>query len=218
MKLTTCILLIISSLHFSANSQIFVGLKGGYNRYFDPGMNGGNISIFTEIPLGEEYGTSIRTGIFYDFPMKTQDMGLLYAYDNQSFDDDRVPVLSTYKNAGISLEYIFYFYDDAFSTGFYAMGKGGLSFSTITRKVGDFDATNYYLNDLVKDNRQISVYFGIGAGFQVSLGVNSLIFTEIHGGFPFLLTRGDDAGSSSISGYPVATVSGIIGFKQSIFN
>jgi len=218
MKHTAWIILIISSIHFSAYSQLFVGGKTGYNRYFDPGMNGGNISLFTELPFGEYYNSSLRASLFYDFPMKTEDFGTLYPINNEYFSDERISVISRYKNIGISFEYLHYFYEDAFETGLYSLAKIGLSRSTITRKVDDFDSNSYYLNDHVEDNKQFSVYFGIGLGFQFSLGRNSLIFTEFHGAFPFLTIQGNDASSSTISGYPVITVAGIVGFKQSIFN
>lgn len=218
MKITFLIISIIFFFHFSAHSQLFVGAKGGYNRYFDPGMNGGNISLFTELPFGEYYNSSFRASLFYDFPMKTEDVATIYPIDNEYLFDEHVPVVSKYNNVGISLEYLHYFYEDAFETGLYSMVKGGLSYSTITRKVGDFDANSYYLNDHVENNKQASVYFGVGLGFQFSLSRNSLIFTEFHGAFPLLTLNGNDATSSTISGYPIVTVSGVIGFKQSIFN
>jgi hypothetical protein len=218
MKLTIWTILIISSLHFSAHSQLFLGVKSGYNRYFDPGMNGGNIALFTELPFGEYYSSSVRASLFYDFPMKTEDVATLYSINDAYSYDGSVPVTSWYKNIGISVEYLHYFYDDAFATGLYSVVKGGLSYSSITRKTNGFDLNVYYQTDHAENNKQLSIYFGVGLGFQFSLGPNSLLFTEIHGGFPFFSMRGNDAGSSMLSGYPPVTASGIVGFKRSIFN
>lgn len=218
MKLNIWTILIISSLHFSAYSQLFLGAKSGYNRYFDPGMNGGNIAFFTELPFGEYYGASVRAGLFYDFPMKIEEMATLYPINNGYLPDGYVPVTSWYKNIGINIEYIHYFYNDAFETGLYSVIKNGISYSSITRKTNGFDVSDHYQTDHVENNKKFSLYFGVGLGFQFALGPNSLLFTEIHGGFPFFSIRRNDAASSMVSGYPPVTVSGIVGFKRSVFN
>ncbi|AEA44090.1 hypothetical protein [Fluviicola taffensis] len=218
MKKTLQLICIIFLSTQTIHAQLFVGAKGGYNRYFEPGMNGGNIALFTEVPLGEYYNSSVRASIFYDFPMKYEDVGTIYAYPDSYLFDDHVPVYSKYQNAGISVEYMHYFSEDAFESTLYAGGKVGFSYSTIKRTIGDFNTSDYYLNDYVKDNKQFSVYLGVCLGYQFALSHNSFLFIEFNTGFPFLQLNGSDAGSSSISGYPIIMVAGNIGFKQSIFN
>lgn len=198
-------------------SQSFIGLKGGYSRYFEPGMNGSNIAVFTEVPFGDSYRVTFRPSVFYDFPMSYEDYGNIYAKDESYLSDDYIPVYSKFYNAGIGWELLLYF-DEAFSTNFYFSIKGGTSYSAIKRTVENFNTNEYYLQTQVKNNHQISVYFGIGLGVQFALGRNSFFFTEIQSGFPFLLMKGEDSGSSQISGYPNIVISGSIGFKQSIFN
>lgn len=202
----------------SAYSQVFVGFKGGYSRFFEPGMNGGAVALFSELAFGEYESSSFRASLFYDFPMSTQDVGTLYAYPDSYELDDHVPVYSKYNNAGIMLEYLHYFMDDAYSPGLYSFIQGGLSYSTIKRTVGDYNTSVYYLNDQVKNNSQFSVRFEGGLGYQFNLGANNLLFTEVQFGFPFLQLSGSSAESSTISGYPVIGVSGNIGFKHSLFN
>jgi hypothetical protein len=181
-------------------------------------MNGGSVGIFTELPIGEDLSSSFRAGFYGNIPMKYEDVGTLYAYPDSYEQDQHIPVYSKYQNIGISLEYLHYFMDDAFSSGFYTSVKGGVSYSTIRRTVADFNTSVYYLNDNVKDNRQFSVCFEGGFGYQFSLGQNNLLFTEVQFGFPFLHLSGSSAESSTISGYPVIGVSGNIGFKHSLFN
>jgi hypothetical protein len=202
----------------TVHSQLFIGGKAGYNRYFEPGMNGGNIAVFTEVPFGEYYSSSVRASIFYDLPMKYTDVGTIYSLPNSQAFDDHVDVYSKYQNTGISLEYLHYFANDAFESSFYSSAKVGFSYSTIKRTVASFNTSEYYLNDHVEDNKQFSVYFGVCLGYQFALGPNSFLFLEFNTGFPFLLLQGNDAGSTSISGYPVVMVAGNIGFKQSLFN
>lgn len=214
----TCSLLLGSQL---VHAQILVGAKAGYNRYFTPGINGGSVSILAEVPQGDYFNASFRGSLFYDLPMKNRDMGTLSANPGTNLPDDYVAIHSTYRNVGLGIEYLYYFVNDAFETGPYCSAKGGLSYSTISRQVDDFNTDNYTLDGYyLKNHSQVSLYLGASVGFQFSLGTNSLLFTEVNFGFPFIHINGEVASTptSKISGYPQMMVSGSVGFKQSIFN
>lgn len=209
----------------SAYSQFFVGAKGSYDQYFDSQMHGFSLGIFTEIPTGEYLNNSCRISFFYGLPMKNIDPrgGSIYSKNSTSSLSDYLPlsVTSTIKNIGLSFEDLYYFDNDAFSSSFYTIIKAGISSSSITRKAEYFDPTSYALNEPIGNNKQTSLYLGIGCGYQYALGRNSLLFAEINFGLPFIGLKSVDGGNGYPGGnldYPLLILSGSIGFKQSVFN
>lgn len=226
MRLSILLLLAFSSIRFSVHSQFFIGAKSSYDQYFDSRMHGVSLGIFSEIPTGEYLNNSFRISIFYGLPIRNTvpDGASLYPINSTSSlpDDIPLPVTSTIKNIGLSVEDLYFFRNDAFTSSFYTIIKFGISSSSITRKADEFDQSTYYLNGSMGNNKQISLYLGLGGGYQYALGLNSILFAEIHFGLPFVgLKSSDEISDSSASGkltYPLLNLSGCIGFKQSIFN
>lgn len=209
------------------HAQVLIGAKTGYTRFASPGMNGGMLDVFAEVPLGNYDSFSLRSGFFYRYPMSYTDYDIsplnLMPYTPPDYvynpNDMGLSVNSKFNDIGVFCEFSYFFHKTPLESAFYVTARASISYSTIKRWSDD-----PYTEELLATNKkrktvnQLSYSFGAGFGYQYLLGEKTLLFSDMIVGLPFIAADDSMPSSSSLTYFPSVYLSINLGVKYALFN